>query len=525
MAYKKTWLSYVIWAVFTCITGVMLANYTILFWTKEIDSKVGFGTVALVLGVFAIVVGVYLLLRKAILPMIQKFSTNEKITGLLEGIVVVIAFGGGLAYRIYLCMQTGTETIAETMYYHQAMVKAGEMVEPMIHGASYLYTLCLSLVLSFLGNKVIAGVWFQIVLQMVTLVLAYCVVRKMVGRVAACVAMIMLAVSSVYVNQIFVLTPENFYFVLYLLGMLVVGSFVRGYTNNRYNKAVAVISAIFAGIVIGCLMYLDAIAVSIVILLAGILSGVRRLKEGETFPKISFSILIFGVSIIAACLSLLIMFVIDAGLSNGTFLAVAEAWISLYRAYLPMGYILYQTEFSIIECLIQVMFAALLIMSFWNHSKEQNCTPFICFMLLLAPTPLAIVGVLSYQVFSIFIWSVLAGIGLQQCFVVEGVQKVTAETIETEEAAETVEATETVEVSEPAEGAAEEAVETAEAPSEEVQEQPVQPELPAKPRFIENPLPLPKKHEKKEMDYQYEVTEDKMKFDVEIKENDDFDIK
>ena len=44
------------------------------------------------------------------------------------------------------------------------------------------------------------------------------------------------------------------------------------------------------------------------------------------------------------------------------------------------------------------------------------------------------------------------------------------------------------------------------------------------PRFIENPLPLPKKHEKREMGYQYEITEDKMNFDVEIKENDDFDF-
>ena len=57
MTYKKTWLSYVIWAIFTCITGVMLANYTILFWTKIIDPMVGLGTVVLVVGVFAVNIG------------------------------------------------------------------------------------------------------------------------------------------------------------------------------------------------------------------------------------------------------------------------------------------------------------------------------------------------------------------------------------------------------------------------------------------------------------------------------------
>lgn len=44
-------------------------------------------------------------------------------------------------------------------------------------------------------------------------------------------------------------------------------------------------------------------------------------------------------------------------------------------------------------------------------------------------------------------------------------------------------------------------------------------------KLIENPLPLPKKHERREMDYQYQVTEDKMKFDVEVSDGDDFDIK
>ena len=49
-------------------------------------------------------------------------------------------------------------------------------------------------------------------------------------------------------------------------------------------------------------------------------------------------------------------------------------------------------------------------------------------------------------------------------------------------------------------------------------------EEPEKPRFFENPLPLPKKHVKKEMDYQYQVDEKDMKYDIEVPENDDFDI-
>lgn len=45
-----------------------------------------------------------------------------------------------------------------------------------------------------------------------------------------------------------------------------------------------------------------------------------------------------------------------------------------------------------------------------------------------------------------------------------------------------------------------------------------------KPRYLENPLPLPKKHVRRQMDYQYKVEEKDMKFDLEIKDDDDFDL-
>ena len=59
---------------------------------------------------------------------------------------------------------------------------------------------------------------------------------------------------------------------------------------------------------------------------------------------------------------------------------------------------------------------------------------------------------------------------------------------------------------------------------ETVQPEQEEPEKLEKPRFIKNPLPLPKKHVHKEMDYQYPVEEKDMKFDVEVDDNDDFDV-
>ncbi|MGN0132841.1 MAG: hypothetical protein ACI4AA_10405 [Lachnospiraceae bacterium] len=42
--------------------------------------------------------------------------------------------------------------------------------------------------------------------------------------------------------------------------------------------------------------------------------------------------------------------------------------------------------------------------------------------------------------------------------------------------------------------------------------------------FIPNPLPVPKRHSPREMSYDYEVTPDKMHYDIETHPADDFDI-
>lgn len=42
--------------------------------------------------------------------------------------------------------------------------------------------------------------------------------------------------------------------------------------------------------------------------------------------------------------------------------------------------------------------------------------------------------------------------------------------------------------------------------------------------FIPNPLPVPKRHPRREMSYDYEVPPEQMHYDVEIHPADDFDI-
>lgn len=508
MTCKKTWISYILWAFYTCAAGVILADYAILFWQKYVNAIIGYGTIIFVFLVFAGVTGSYFLIRKGISGYHRQNSVGKdneirsRMADFWEALFTFSVFLAGLLYRIYLYMQSAPDMIMITQYYHDATVKAGAGVEPATHGASYLYTLCLSFVLSFLGNKAGAAVCLQIFIQMLTVLLAFFAVRKIAGRIPACAAMLMLAVSSVYAGQIFILTPESFFFLLYLVGLFIIGSYMNMYCRGNFSVTAGIAGAILSGIVIGILCYLDAIALTLLFLLPALFTGIQKqVKNKFLYVRISVSFLTVILS--SGALSFMGALAAYAFYSHGEIGQAAETWFLLYRNHIKADYIFYQTNRSIIECLILVVPAAFLIMAFWNRRREQNASFWICLMFLLAPTPLTATGVLPYQIFSIFIWSVLAGIGLQQSFVWK--EKKVAKTevnIQTMDEDKSVE-----EIKEPAPET------TAEAAS------PV-----SAPRFIENPLPLPKKHEKREMDYQYEVPEDKMNFDVEIKENDDFDF-
>ena len=42
--------------------------------------------------------------------------------------------------------------------------------------------------------------------------------------------------------------------------------------------------------------------------------------------------------------------------------------------------------------------------------------------------------------------------------------------------------------------------------------------------YLDNPLPVPKRHVRKEMNYAFEPEPDKMYYDVAVDEDDDFDL-
>ena len=167
--------------------------------------------------------------------------------------------------------------------------------------------------------------------------------------------------------------------------------------------------------------------------------------------------------------------------------------------------------------------------------------PFLI-LLALAPVPFCTMGTLEYDLFSLWIWAALAGIGLQLMLSPKVVAEQETPVEEPEKEIPVAEETpisdeEITEVEESASLEEEHVVEEEVSLEEKADvhenvfvENDSNPEAnslletTSKPvQYLHNPLPVPKKHVKRVADYKVNVVEDD-DFDFDIHEDDDFDF-
>lgn len=526
MTYRKTWFSYVLWTFYAGICIMLLACMGYDLYLEYISAsmaKIG-GFL-----IFPVAVGIYWVIREVSQYIRKRSSMHRHTAQMLEVFVVALCIVFGTLYRIVCVLYSetyfdlnvtypaGIKDIVETSYssyYDMALVRTGEQLTPLTHGAGYLYVLCVSAVCSFLGNKIMSAVLLEAVIQIISIVLSYLAVRKSAGKLPACVVLIYLSFSGIYVDEMYSLSPDNLVFMLYLIGLLFVITYVKDYCKNRFSKPMAICGAVLIGAVTGILVYLDFKFIVLLVFLIGLFTGKKEHKDGEAVDHTAkVSIGAFVVTLVSCAAGLSVMLGMAALYKDTTFCQEGAAWWELYRqkSSISLTYSRAQMMPELPIMAVVIMAASFLVFEFYRGNKEQNYMLWILACILIAPTPMFRYGILPYTAIALFQWSVLAGLGLQNCIFGGQAKIVQAKIEEINASAEPI-AENTVPIVRKT-AAEPDSVQTPENVREE-----------EKPRFIENPLPLPKKHVKREMDYQYPVEEKDMKYDIEVDENDDFDI-
>lgn len=489
MTYRKTWFDYVLWAVYAGVCVILLAyvgNHIYVSYVGESLARLG------TFLPFPVLICLYLAIRQSSLAVRKKYHVSPHASAMAESLVVAVSFVFGLIFRLREGI-LGAAVSQPGEYYEMAVVRAGTEGQNLVHGLSNLFVGCLRMVFSFLGNSMMAAALFQTVLQMLILLYAYLVVRKAAGRFAACTVLLLLAFSDAFISRIYVIDPECMMLAVLLAGLCMVLSFMKEELSGRSGFG-GLARAVFLGTVLGFLCYLECGMAVLFLFLAGLFTGKMGAKGSRKRLAGRFFLVLAGS--VAGFLGAV---GIDASFGGVGFKQGLVFWAEPYLSMETGGRTFDVTGTSYPFFLVLFLLASFLGFAFIRGGREQDFTLWLLPGILVAPVFFWDYSVVGFGAVALFFWGVLAALGLKNA-VFCGQAEILREKIEEINASAAP-------------------IPVAAAPILAASSEPK-----GKPRFIENPLPLPKRHVKREMDYDYEVAEADMYYQMEVAEGDDFDF-
>ena len=342
--------------------------------------------------------------------------------------------------------------------------------------------------------------------------------RKAAGRFASCMVLLLLAFSNYYIRKIDVIGPECLLITLFLAGLYLVVSFVKALLAGREAYG-GLPGTFFLGVVLGFLCYLEGGCAVLLLFLAGVFTGKQRAVMRKK-RQIS-SLLIAASGVLAGFFCAIAE---DAAAGGVVFYQGLIWWKDTYlQPDMAGARLLDVIRTDYLFFALVFVTASFVVPSFIRNGRDQEFSLWLLPCILVTPAFLIDVSVSGFGGIAVFFWCVMAGLGLkgaalggQAELVREKIEEVNAAAQEAEKSQqEDSVASTSGNAAGPTEGGA---MSDRDAPEKETAQAPQK-----KPRFIENPLPLPKKHVKRIMDYDYDVSEADMHYDLETGFKEEFD--
>lgn len=480
---QKKAFSYLVWFLYSislCICLLRIAG--ILSERAGYSPIVGYG----IAGLWLILTGLLVLVVSVLTRRLPVKEAGSKRAALVaEGLVVVLLFAAGCFLRAGGMTDAGSGTA----YFELAKVSEGQTVPAQMQGAVSVYLYLLHFVFWLFGNHFTAGIWLQIVLQMIAGFFFYRAVRKLSGVAASLVTLGVVMLGPLMVSQLLVLSPEMLFLAIYAIVLyLCVCCICSG--KRRWF-------CLLAGVAVSAVCYLDIMGISLLLMMLVGLLLVRDREEAVSGRFVCAALCILG------CGGGFSLFLLARSLISGQ--AFGEVFFTWWRLFCPTGFALpgmldvYNPSIEML-CLLLVM--ALGIFSFWCCYEEERLSIWSCTagLLLLIQSFGMTTAELDGQLLLYILFAVLSGCGAAS---------VLSPREEREEEKEELAGEDVIPESKPKSVVIHVPSKEAEAPQV---------------KFIENPLPLPKKHVKKTLDYGLTESSDRDDFDFSVADDDDFDI-
>lgn len=573
MSYKKNVISYGIWALYLMVVGIVLSFMGMVLGNQ--NSQIPYMALGLLALSFGMLFLVYFLAKKIIDSVqVQKMSNSR--AALIEGMLVAVSLVAGIVLRVMMIGGAGEEAA----YYEVAKVTENQAQMQLVQGSIYYYLFLLNGLFRLVGNKWMAGIVLQIVLQLVGILLAYFAVKRLSGRGPALISLFFLTLSPYSIREGMTYSPKMLYFCLYAIILLIIAEYLWLSTRPG-GKVLTWILAILCGGLVAFAGYTDIVGFTLAVPLCSLL-GLKREQSGMVKWVAQF---ILAVSVLAGVFCLLVY--MDGSMSGSNFERVLTAWCTTYGVKGADYDFLFQE--SGIETILLMVFMGLGIFSFMRRKNEEIFSPWVVIVIFIVV--IRILEIVtpnmngSFQMF--FAMTGLAGVALSELFVRDGGKVAEGDDIpeaavEDPDHAKAVPARDEKPAKAPALVRDEKPVEPAasakdrkkrrkklgdapeweslpqesfegqesskpaavkinqaepskseqpprqeetkmemqsgqsQTPRQEEQQKPVQ--------YIENPMPLPKKHVKKVMEYPFIPDASQMHYDIEVDPNDNYDF-
>lgn len=439
----------------------------------------------------------------------------------LKRVIFILCFAGGFILRLY-CMEmlpaffyssaypAGSASewfLAEdTSVYDTAALLIGRSLAPQGFLVKDLYLWLLTLVFSFTGASQAGCMWLNLFLQMGALCLICLSLRKLVGEVPAVIAGALIFLYPTIAKLVCESSEENLLlFLLAFMFTLCAAEYRKLMEHADKTMYESAFCLCIWGLISGIFLAVSLELVSVSILFAGLILGNDKICEKRKKAQVYVSFMLIGFVFLFG------LFYLSFGKEADAGLIISDWWkvISSTGSYANAD----KRNFLEIAAALPLYLAAFLVLlgGYGSFSYEEA---------KYFGIPVSVSVLFAYsrtyrpgdQIVLFIYLSILAGMGIYGTLRPVKREKDMKETETVQDNLE--KETESVQEALPKEAKL----------AEDVAKQEEDSVTPAG-VYLKNPLPVPKRHVKKVMDYDFEPAEDMLHFDVEISADDDFDLK
>ena len=452
------------------------------------------GGLALI-AVGGVAAGIYLLQRRFAL-----FQDDSPKYLAVELILAVLLFMAGVYLRSHNIAQAGQDTYS---YFNAAYVTEDQEIPITPDGKRTLYVYLLHVIFFLFGNKLTAGVWLQIVLQISALGCVFGAVHKLSGAITAFSVLLFGALSPMLIMDSVRLSPKAMVFLAYGVAFLMLANAVEEDKSYGYW--------FLAGAIVGFAGWLDIACFSLLGLLVLLWQKPTGMQRTEKY------LLQCGCALLGGAVSFLLLLAVTGSLIDKSPLRIVRAWWNLQNEIkfsIPLAFYEGQPGWEIMLLVVILSFG---IFGFWmNH--EEFISPWILVSICIGL--LTVAGVTaqesSWMTFLYMNLAAIAGGGIRSMF-----GKSKKQTRQTEFVSKEVLFSDDVASGKQEETSAEENGNTDHAQNAAQTSN----SAAAGAGMIENPLPVPKRHKKPMLDFDIDSMAGKDFYDVRVSDDDDYDIK